>query len=106
MTVTVLVFRPHESPRVEDVVNDLDAMQALVGGYIEALYLPNGYIAVANEEGIMQALEPSVRIGRQVLVGPVFVAKIDPADPENFAGLADDDGAAVRQWVHPVSYAV
>ena len=31
------------------MANDLDAMQAMVGGYIEALYLPDGYIAVANE---------------------------------------------------------
>ena len=100
--MTVLVFRPQEAAHVEDVANTLEAMQALVGGYIEALYLPDGYIAVANEEGIMQDLDPSVRIGRQVLVGPVFVTKVDPEDPENFAGLTDADVAAVRQWVQPV----
>ena len=53
----------------------------------------------------MQDMDPSVRIGRQVLVGPVFVAKVDPADPENFAGLTDADVAAVRQWVYPISAA-
>ncbi len=100
--MNILAFRPHESARVEHVANTLEAMQALVGGYIELVFLPDGYIAVANEEGIMQDLDPSVRIGGQLLVGTVFITKIDPADPENFAGLTDSDIAAAQQWVQPI----
>ena len=97
-----MVFHPQEAPVVEDIPNALKAMQALVGGSIEAIFLPDGYIAVANEEGIMQDLEPSMRLGGQVLVGTVFITKVDPADPETFAGLTDSDVAAARQWVQPI----
>lgn len=85
------------------MANELEAMQALVGGYIELIFLPEGYIAVANEEGLMQDLEPSVHIGERVIVGTVVVAKTDPADPENFAGLTDHDVEAVQAWVHPLT---
>lgn len=99
----VLVFRPGTAPAVEEMANELEAMQALVGGYLELVFLPNGYLAIANEEGLLQGLAPSVHIGEQVIVGTVFVAKIDPADPENFAGLTDHDVEAVQAWVHPLT---
>lgn len=101
----VLVYRPQEAPAVEDIPNTLAALQALVGGYVEAIYLPDGYIAVANEEGLLQGLAPSAHLPGQVLVGPVAVTKTDPADPEQFAGLTDADVAAVRQWVQPLTAA-
>lgn len=87
------------------MVNDLEAMQAIVGGYIELMFLPKGYMAVVNEEGRLRGLAPSARINGQVIVGTFFVTKVDPEDSENFAGLTHSDVAVVHQWVHPIAEA-
>lgn len=101
ISLQVLVFRPHQPPVVEDLANTLDAMQTLVRGWIAPVFLPNGYVVIANEEGLLQNLDPSVCVGPQILFGPVFVARLDPDDPEHFTGLRPEDLTALSQWVYP-----
>lgn len=43
-------------PKIKEVPNTLDAVQELVGGYLEAVYLPYGIILMANEEGMLMDL--------------------------------------------------
>ena len=78
--------------------DDLEAMQKLVGGYIETVAvakLPGasafdrGLIVVCNEEGALMRLPPN-RLG---LVGTFIVAR---TTAEDFAGLSAEDVAAVR----------
>lgn len=87
--ISVLVSEPSHF-RIVSVSSDLDAMQQLVGGYIEPVYLPGQPWSIyCNEEGKMMGLgvnKPSTLMvdalylaaGRQrfsahdVLVGPVI----------------------------------
>lgn len=83
---------------------DLRDYQDLVGGWIEHVYLPNGVIAVVNEEGIPQGLHVNTRatsvvsaaLGRaQPLFGTVvFVGTTDDGDE---ADIPDD---FVETWMH------
>lgn len=82
----------------------LSDYQALVGGWIEHVYLPGGVIAVVNEEGIPQGLHMNSRatsvvsacLGRaQTLFGTVvFVGTTDEGDE----GDIPDD--FVETWMH------
>lgn len=84
--ITVVHKRPGERARsVEVDPNDLTALQALVGGYLEALPFATGPQVVelaagcrllVNEDGRQKGLAPNIRDGLgRVLVGPLFVAK-------------------------------
>jgi len=50
----------------------LEELQAMVGGYIECVYLPERRIMVVNEEGLLKGLAPNLRasvFANQRLVG-------------------------------------
>ena len=48
----VLVFEPEEEPVVREINPSLESMQAVVGGWIEAIPIRNYPIAlICNEEG-------------------------------------------------------
>ena len=42
--------------QIKDIENDYKAMQEIVGGYIEPVYLPNDIICIVNEEGKLMGL--------------------------------------------------
>lgn len=72
----ITLFSPHaDEPAISKIADryvTLAFMQALVGGYIEALP-PNGY---CNEEGILWGLPRNKAASRhfsRLLVGPVFL---------------------------------
>ncbi len=95
--IRVVVFEPGKPGEVRDIDNDLKAMQAIVGGYIEIVrlhWLPRdrALSAVCNEEGLLRGLPPN----RAGLVGPFFVVREEP--PE-FVSLTDADVALVQ--AHP-----
>lgn len=48
----ILVIKPYQKPEVAEIDHTLEAMQAVVGGYIEAVYPFDDEVAlVVNEEG-------------------------------------------------------
>lgn len=48
----ILVVKPYQKPEVIEIDHTLKAMQAVVGGYIEAVYPFDDEVAiVVNEEG-------------------------------------------------------
>lgn len=65
-TVKVLVVPVDGPPRVEDVPaaeGMLEALQKLVGGYIEPVRLGDGAIMLVNEDGLRLGLPFNPRVG-------------------------------------------
>ena len=67
-----------EPPRVKEILNELAALQAEVGGLIECVYLEDGCLAIINEEGKINGMEPNRRIGNDIICGPFFLCGDTP----------------------------
>ena len=68
-------------PEVIEIDNSLEAMQALVGGWIEILRLNDGLDLVMNEEGKLLGLPPNVSLfgGLDVVAGDCFLIRHNTA---------------------------
>ena len=95
--LSVLLIQPGKAPRMVEIPDTLDAMQELVGGYIEE-YMPfdDEVAIIVNEEGKLNGLPPNRAIftedGKQiadVLVGDFFIVKA-PVDAEKYMSLPKD----------------
>lgn len=93
-TIRVLVVEPMKPCRVEEIGSDLNSMQAVVGGYIEAVTPFTEPVAiVCNEEGKLQDLpvnRPLVDrngVPYDFLCGTFFLAGVAG---EHFVSLTDD----------------
>ena len=85
--IKVVKVEVGESPLIKEIANDLSALQAEVDGLIECVYLDDGCIAVVNEEGKINGMEPNRRRGADIICGPFFICG---DDGENFASLTDE----------------
>lgn len=74
-------------PVVKEIDNTLGALQTEVGGLIECVYLDDGCLAVVNEEGKLNGMEPNRRLGSDIICGPFFICG-DSEDGE-FVSLDD-----------------
>ncbi len=94
--IKVLVVEPDKRPKVREIPNTLEAMQEIVGGYIEVAH-PWGYVErvalVCNEEGKIREL-PINRTVRtndgkywDTIFGTFFLAG---EEKEDFASLDDN----------------
>jgi hypothetical protein len=100
MTMRVLVYKP-ESYRGElrqldgELTASLDAMQEVVGGNIQILYLTKdrSIVAVMNQDGLLEGLPLNRCSGRLGLVGTFFVARVGG---EDFVSLTDVDVMKAR----------
>ena len=72
-TLRVVVKEPGKIAEVRDVPNTLEALQELVGGFIEPIHLANKVIALVNEDGKHLGLQPNLGIPGDVLMGPVVL---------------------------------
>lgn len=72
-TIRVVVARPGCEPVVASIGNNLDAMQGVVGGYIELVPV-NGLDLWVNEEGLLIGLPFNRMIGGTPMVGTILVA--------------------------------
>ncbi len=95
--LSVLLIQPGKAPRMVEIPDTLDAMQELVGGYIEE-YMPfdDEVAIIVNEEGKLNGLPPNRAIftedGKQiadVLVGDFFIVK-SPVDSDKYQSLTKD----------------
>ena len=66
--ITVLKVEPGKAPEEVTIPNTLEAMQQMVGGLIEIVYL-DGVCLVCNEEGKLMGLEGNRRVGRDIISG-------------------------------------
>lgn len=82
MSAVRVVVVPVEGPaRVEEIPDSLEAMQAIVGGYVELVRLENGLELWVNEEGLLEELPPNryaSYLARHPIVGPAFVSRSTP----------------------------
>ncbi|WP_242847942.1 DUF3846 domain-containing protein [Inediibacterium massiliense] len=74
-------------PVVKEIENTLAALQAEVGGLIECVYLDDGCLAVVNEEGKLNEMEPNRRLGSDIICGPFFIC--GDSDDGEFVSLDD-----------------
>ena len=95
----VLVVEPGYAP-YEKSINGLDAMQATVGGLIQAIYPYEAQVAiVCNEEGLLHGLEfnRSVPGGYGGVVGTFFICGLGE---EDFCSLTPEQMEKYRKEHH------
>lgn len=75
-TIRVIVKEPTKEPEVREVRNSLPALQAIVGGYIEAINLDGTLLLLCNEEGALSPLPPNILLAAYGTIrGNVIVTK-------------------------------
>jgi len=91
----VVMLKPGEYAEVTEIGNELEDMQEVVGGFIEAVYPFDDEVAiVCNEEGKMADLEPCRGLRYpdtdklyDFLAGPCFICGLTEDD---FGDIPDD----------------
>ena len=90
----VIIVKPEERPYMETMNTDLESLQAVVGGYIEAAYPYEDPVAIiCNEEGKLngmsynRAIRDSDGYISDVIAGPMVIVGIGE---ENFCGLSHE----------------
>lgn len=95
--MAILVVEPLKVPYVKEISGSLASIQAVVGGYIQAIYpFEGGELAlICNEEGKLVGL-PFNRALRDeegrvydIVAGTFFLCRV-PANSESFSGLTED----------------
>ena len=95
MKMRVLLIEPEKAPVVTEIDSSLEAMQAAVGGYIQAVYPFDDPVAVVcNEEGKMLGLPLNRALylddGKtmyDIISGPFLVCGLGEGD---FCSLSDE----------------
>ena len=59
-------------PEVVEIENTLEAMQKVVGGYIESVHVRTDCVMICNEEGRLMGLPFNFSLGSDNIVGDVF----------------------------------
>lgn len=94
-TMTILEVMPGRKPERKVIPHTLEAMQSVVGGYIQAIYPYEDMVAiVCNEEGKLIGLEPNRAIRSQdsgeildIISGTFFVCGLNEDD---FCSLTEE----------------
>ena len=91
----VIVVEPKKKPTAQDIGSDLESMQKIVGGSIEAVYPFDEPLAlICNEEGkllnlpLNRALRDDEGNVYDIISGTFFVCAAPP-DSDRFEGLTD-----------------
>ena len=91
----VIVVEPKKKPVVQDIGSDLESMQKIVGGSIQAIYpFAESVALICNEEGkllnlsLNRALRDDAGNVYDIISGTFFLCAAPP-DSDHFAGLTD-----------------
>lgn len=80
-----------------DIENTLEALQAAVDGYIEAVTLiPGKAVMIVNEEGLLRGMTPNPiasAVANTQIVGPAVVIGVDG---EDFTDIPEDIEHCIR----------
>lgn len=107
--IKVLKVEPDKAPELIEMKNELEAMQAIVGGYIEVFPLADDVAIVCNEEGKINGLplnRPIYYNGEivEIIAGTFFIAGDDISIGE-FVSLTDAQIAQYqKQFFSPVTF--
>lgn len=92
----VVYVEPRRIAEIREIGSGLEAMQASVDGYIEALYpFADPVAIVCNEEGKINGLEPNRGLADdkgdlyEIIAGTFFICLARP-DSEDFESLTDE----------------
>ena len=94
--IKVLYIAPNRKPVLTDIENDLNALQGMVGGYIEALTLSETACIICNEEGKINGLPLNRSLKNnegeiyEIIAGSFIIAGNDFTSGE-FASITDED---------------
>ena len=94
----IVVKEPGQEPEIREVKKlGLETFQGLVGGYIENVYLENGLILVANEEGLLIGLPANIRNPHPFVTLPIVGTVVGTAMTEesDTRSLTDDEADAL-----------
>ncbi len=69
--IRVIVKEPGKNPEARTVSNTLEALQELVGGYIEHVPLALNMGILCNEEGKIMGMQENCRICGEIFVGTI-----------------------------------
>ena len=102
----VVIVEPQKKPEVREIGNSLEAMQQVVGGFIEALYPFDEPVAlICNEEGKLMDLPPNRALRDDtgevydIISGTFFLCSAPP-DSEHFESLT---GQQVKTYLERFS---
>ena len=92
----VIIVKPFTQPYTKEIKGDLESMQAIVGGYIQAIYpFDNEVALVCNEEGKFNGSMPNRYLLNRnngfvdCICGDFFLCYA-PCDSENFESMPDN----------------
>lgn len=91
----ILIVEPNKEPYESLLDNKLEAMQSIVGGYIEIVKLDNDTALVCNEEGKLTELEGNRRVGQDVIAGTFFI--VGDGNEGDFISLTDEQLSSYHQ---------
>lgn len=86
--IRILKIEPGKAPYVKEIPNDYKASQREVSGTIDCFGFGDGCIAVLNDEGKINGMEPNRRYGNDIICGPFFICG-DGRDGD-FVSLTDE----------------
>jgi hypothetical protein len=90
--ITVMVFEPGKAGELREIDDSLEALQKVVGGYIEHVTLAPRLAAICNEHGKLDGL-PANRWG---FVGTFFMTR---HVGENYVSLTEEDHKIIGSFV-------
>lgn len=104
----VVLVEPRKRARVVEIDHTLEAMQKIVGGYIETFQLDDEVYIVCNEEGKMGGYQPCRAIWYEgelieIIFGTFFICAA-PWDSENFESLTDDQAQHFAEQYKAAEY--
>lgn len=102
----VVLVEPKKRARIVEIDHTLEAMQKIVGGYIETFRLDDEVYIVCNEEGKMGGFQPCRAIWYEgelieIIFGTFFICAA-PWDSESFESLSDEQAQQyAEQYMAP-----
>lgn len=73
-----IIKRPHEPVgRLRRIGNSLEQLQAVIGGYIEAVTIAEDAVIICDEEGLLKGLPYNCNVCGHDLVGTILVLGVD-----------------------------
>ena len=71
--IRVLKIDVGQPPVIKEIQNDLDGLQAEVGGLIQVIGLEDNCLLVCNDEGKLNGMKPNRWFYDDIICGPFFI---------------------------------
>jgi len=101
----ILVVEPERRPEVREIDDSLKAMQQIVGGLIQPIYLDDSVALVCNDEGKLMDLPPNRGLWDKdgqiydIVFGTFFLCGV-PADSDHFTSLTTEQIEQYRKMFY------